>query len=161
MAKNKRSNIQYRRRREKKTDYKQRLGLLKSKKLRLIVRRRSKSFIIQLVEFKNSSDITISSVSSKDLIKLGWKHNPGNTPSAYLLGLIIGTKNQGKEAILDIGLQKSVKGSSIYAAAKGAIDGGIKIKISKEIFPTEERISGKHISDDVEKNFNEIKAKIK
>jgi len=48
---------------------------------------------------------------------------------------------------LDLGLQKSVKGSSIYAVVKGVIDAGMKINVSKEVLPSEERISGKHIMD--------------
>ena len=40
---------------------------------------------------------------------------------------------------------ESTKGSKIYAAIKGAKDGGISIPHSEEILPSEERISGQHI----------------
>jgi large subunit ribosomal protein L18 len=186
MAKNRRSNVQYRRKRTTKTDYRQRLGLLKSGSLRLIVRRRDNSFIVQLVEFKESKDNIVSSVSKKDLETLGWKFNQGNTPSAYLLGLLIGSKNKDKNAILDLGLQRNIKGNSIYAVAKGAQDAGLKINLGN-ISPNPERLTGKHIADyakhlkennqayekqfskyiknsinieDIEKNVEEIKNKI-
>ena len=63
------------------------------------------------------------------------------------MGLIIGNKNKGKEAILDLGLQRSIKGSSLYAVAKGAIDGGLKLNVSEKVLPSEERVKGKHISE--------------
>ena len=71
-------------------------------------------------------------------------------PSAYLLGLLVGLeakKLKIKELILDIGLNQSVKGSSIYALLKGALDAGLSIPHSQEILPSEERIKGKHIYD--------------
>ena len=48
--------------------------------------------------------------------------------------------------ILDLGLS-SIKGSKINAALKGLVDAGIKLSISEDILPKEDRISGKHISD--------------
>ena len=48
--------------------------------------------------------------------------------------------------ILDNGLQSSQSGSRVYAALKGVVDAGINVPCSKEIFPSEDRISGKHIA---------------
>ncbi|MBS3141448.1 50S ribosomal protein L18 [Candidatus Woesearchaeota archaeon] len=187
MAKNKRSNIPYKRRRKARTDYKQRLKLLKSQLPRLVVRRKLNSFIVQLIEFKDGQDYIKNTATRKELLALGWKYNTGNLPSAYLYGLVIGSKNKGKPALLDLGLQKSIKGSSIYAVVKGAVDAGMKINVSKEVLPSEERISGKHIveyskklksqqkeyekqfgkyiktnvnPENIESQFKEIKAKI-
>ena len=89
-------------------------------------------------------------VKSPELRKFGWNANPGNMPAAYLAGLLIAQKAKKvkiEETILDIGLQKSVKGSRIYAALKGALDGGLKIHCSEDNFPNNDRITGKHIAD--------------
>jgi large subunit ribosomal protein L18 len=63
--------------------------------------------------------------------------------------LLIGLEAKKKgidEAILDIGLQRSTKGSAIYALVKGAIDAGLKIPVDEKMFPSEERIRGEHIA---------------
>jgi len=40
------------------------------------------------------------------------------------------------------------------------LDSGIKVPCSEEILPSEDRIRGKHISKDLEKQFDEVKNKI-
>jgi large subunit ribosomal protein L18 len=57
-------------------------------------------------------------------------------------------------------LQISTKGSRIYAALKGVLDSGIKVPYSEEILPSEDRIKGRHISKDMEKQFEDVKNKI-
>ena len=166
--KNKRT-ITYRRRREGKTNYKRRLILLKSRKLRLVIRKFNKNIISQVIEYHPEGDKIIASSHSNELKKYGWKFNMGNVPASYLVGLLIGKKAKGKEAILDLGLQSPVKGGRLYAALKGAIDGGLKINTEEKIFPKQERIEGKHIvsyeknkinAKDFEKQFKEVKEKI-
>ena len=162
--------MQFRRRREGKTNYKRRLKLLLSKKVRLVVRRSLKYIVAQLIKFdEGRSDRVIASATSKELKKFGWKYACDNLPSAYLTGLLIGKRAIEKgieEAILNIGLYTSTKGARIYAVAKGAIDAGLKIPISEEVIPSEERIKGKHIADflpkfkDITQDFEKIKNNI-
>ena len=88
-------------------------------------------------------------MDSKKLRKYGWKGHLANLPAAYLTGILAAKEALGKgihEAILDIGLHKSVKGSAIYACALGAKKGGLKLKLGDNIVPTEDRITGRHIS---------------
>lgn len=88
------------------------------------------------------------SAHSSELKKLGWKLHRGNTLTAYFVGMLIGEKAKKAkitEVVLDIGLQQSVKGSCVYAAAKGAIDAGLKVPCDKEILPSDDRVHGKHI----------------
>ena len=88
------------------------------------------------------------SAHSRELEKYGWQINKGNIPSAYLVGLLAGTKaikKNIKNAILDLGLQKSVKGSRVYAVLKGCIDAGLGIASKENMLPSEERIKGTHI----------------
>lgn len=155
--------IQFKRRREGKTDYKRRLKLLRSKKPRLVVRKSLKYIRAQIIEFNKKGDKTLVSAYSKELEKLGWKHSFKNLPASYLTGLIIGKRAIGKgieEAILDIGLYPSTKGSRIYACVKGVLDAGLKIPVEEKILPNQERIRGEHIGKDLPKNFEEIKKKI-
>lgn len=132
--------------RKEKTDYKKRLSLLKSKKPRLVIRVTAKNIVAQLTNYHADGDITVVGTSTKELEKLGWKAPRCNIPSAYLVGYLLAKKTKGKvsEAVLDIGKQVSVKKSRIYAAVKGAIDGGLAIPADAAMFPPEERISGEH-----------------
>jgi len=147
MSRKSKKTIYYRRKREGKTNYKKRLALLKSGKLRLVIRKFNRNIIAQIIEYHPEGDKVIAGTHSNELKKYGWKLNNGNVPAAYLVGLLIGKKAKGKEAILDLGLQSPVKGGRLYAVLKGAIDGGLKINADKETFPTQERIEGKHIAD--------------
>ncbi len=154
MVRRKVKRIPHRRRREKKTDYKLRLRLLKSGKPRLVIRKSSNNLTCQIVNYSQDSDNVIVSVNSTNLKKKGWKGHCGNITTAYLIGLLCGKdakKHKISEAVLDIGLHTSTKGSRIYAALKGVLDSGLKIPHSAEILPPEERVSGKHIADYAEK----------
>jgi large subunit ribosomal protein L18 len=150
MAYHKRHVVPFRRKREGKTNYRDRLRLLIAKKPRMAVRKTNKHIIIQIISYSPQGDQIILSAHSSELKKYGWDLPTGNLPSAYLTGLLMGKKalDKGiKDTILDIGLHPSTKGSRIYAALKGVLDAGVKVPHSKEILPSEERISGKHISD--------------
>jgi large subunit ribosomal protein L18 len=139
-----------RRRRTGMTDYKQRLTLLKSRKPRFVVRKSTNNITCQIVDYSKDGDKTILSFNSKNLSKYGWKGNPGNLPSAYLVGLLCGVeahKKKIKKVVLDSGLFISTPGSRIYSALKGAIDSGLEIPHSDKILPKEERIKGTHITE--------------
>jgi large subunit ribosomal protein L18 len=141
--------VRYRRRREGKTDYKKRLALLKSGRPRFVVRKSLSHFTCQVISFDPKGDITLASANSKELAKVGWLGHGGNTPSAYLTGMLCGirAKKRGvKEAVLDIGIQRPSKGASIFAALKGALDAGLKIPHDPEIVPSQKRIRGEEIA---------------
>ena len=148
-----------RRRTEGKTDYRQRLRLLLSQKPRVVVRKSLKHMIVQLVSPSEQGDVTLVSAISSELKKFGLK-STGNTPAAYLTGLLFGLRatKVAKEAVLDIGLQTSSPGSKIYAALKGMIDAGMSIPHDPVMFPSEERIRGEHIAEYLP--FDEVKEKV-
>jgi len=151
--------VQHRRRREKKTNYRKRLALLKSGKIRAVVRKSTKHMRVQFIEWRGKSDNTISQTFSKELAKYGWSSYCGNVPAAYLTGYLAGLKalKKGiKECVLDLGLQTSTKGSRIYAALKGMLDAGLEIPHSPEILPSEDRIYGRHISEEMEENVKKV-----
>jgi large subunit ribosomal protein L18 len=164
MRKGARYNLPFKRRYEGKTDYRQRLSMLYSKQLRLVVRISAKQIKAQIVKFKSSGDETLIYASTSDLKKLGWENAINNMPSAYLLGFLIGKKalkQKINSAILDTGLQRNIKGSKLYAVLKGALDAGLNIPHNPEILPSEDRIKGKHITDYAQKLKKEDAAKYK
>ena len=161
--------MQFKRRREGRTDYANRLKLLYSKKPRLVVRRSLKYIKVQIIEFEKNGDKTLVAASSEELKKMGWKFACDNLPAAYLTGLLIGKKvvKAGiKDVILDAGLYSSTKGNRIYAVVKGVVDAGVTIPVGEEILPNEERIKGFHIAKyldkfaDLPKEFEKIKQKV-
>lgn len=150
MTINKRYTVKYKRKMLGLTDYRARLRLIVSRKTRLVVRKSLNKIIAQLINYNVKGDNIIKTITSNDLNEYGWKYHPGNLPSAYLVGLIVGLeakKIKIKEVVLDIGLRESIKGSAIYSLLKGALDSGLNIPLSQEILPSEDRISGKHIAD--------------
>lgn len=150
--------VPHRRRREKKTDFKQRLKLLKSGKPRLVIRKSSNNMITQLVERSEDGDETLVEAEARELEDFGWKGHKGNISAAYLTGYLIGkrTLKEGfSEAVADIGLQESTRGNRIYASIKGTRDSGVEVPAGEELLPSEERVKGKHIENyasDMNKN---------
>ena len=137
----------FKRKRQGRTDYKQRLKLISSGKIRLIVRKTNKNVIIQFVEYSPKGDLIKVSGHTNELKKYGWVGSRRNSYCAYFIGLLTGlkaVKKDIKEAILDIGLNKSIKGGILYAALKGVLDSGINVPHSNEVLPKEERIKGEH-----------------
>jgi large subunit ribosomal protein L18 len=113
----------------------------------LVIRPSNKHLNAQLIRAEAAGDKVIASAHSSELKGFGWKAACGNMPSAYLVGLLIGKRAKAKgveRAILDIGLARP--GSRIFAAAKGALDGGLVMPIDKEALPAEGRIRGDHVA---------------
>ncbi|MEM1657670.1 MAG: 50S ribosomal protein L18 [Candidatus Jordarchaeales archaeon] len=159
MAKGARYRIPFRRRREGKTNYRRRRKLVISGRLRLVVRGSLNNFSAQLVEPKFGGDKTLVSAHSRELVKkYGWKGHCGNVPTAYLTGFLLALKAKKagfRDAILDIGLHTPSKGCRVFAALKGALDGGLEIPHGEEIFPSKERIRGEHIAEYARKLLEE------
>ncbi|MEM0149569.1 MAG: 50S ribosomal protein L18 [Candidatus Micrarchaeaceae archaeon] len=129
------------------TNYKKRVAMLKSGLPRLVVRKSGRSITLQIIRYEPDGDIVVMSANSRMLKQFGWEPR-SNIPTAYLTGLLLARKSSNlniSEIILDIGLYRPIKGSVIFAAAKGAQDGGLKLKGSFEA--DSKRISGMHIAE--------------
>ncbi len=140
--------IKFRRRREGKTNYKKRKIFVISEKIRFCVRRSNKYVLVQFIKHEPKGDVTLLAVHSSRLKKYGWQFSCKNLPACYLTGYLAGLKALKKgihEAVLDMGLRSATKGNRIFAAVKGALDAGLKVFVSDEILPSEDRILGKHI----------------
>lgn len=139
-----------RRRREVRTDYHQRLRLLKSGKPRLVARKSNKHVTAQLVATGPSGDETVASAHSSDLEEYGWDAPTGNLPSAYLTGLLAGKRAREAdvdEAVLDIGLNTATPGSKVFAIQEGAIDAGLDVPHNDSVLADWSRTRGEHIAD--------------
>lgn len=116
--------------------------------------------IAQFAQYSENGDLILAAAHTNELKKYGWEKAKRNTTAAYLVGLLAGIKAKKKnikEAVLDLGLYRSVRGGIFYAILKGVLDAGIEIPYSKEALPSEERIKGLHLKN---VNFEEVKKKI-
>jgi len=164
----KRYQVQFRRRREGKTDYKARAILVKqaknkynTPKYRFIVRFTNKDVICQIGYSKIKGDVIVKAAYAHELPRYGLPVGLTNYAAAYCTGLLLArrhltslklaTKYPGKpevtgedwhyededlefssgarpfKAYLDVGLRRTTTGSKIFAALKGACDGGLNI----------------------------------
>jgi large subunit ribosomal protein L18 len=115
-----------------------------------VIRKTLTSTIAQIVKYDENGDKTLISANSSELKKLGWKMNTSNVPAAYLTGMLLAKKAKAKkinEAIVDLGLATPTKGSKIFAALKGAVDNGLNIPHSEDIFPSNEQVNGEVIKN--------------
>jgi len=157
MAKNAIYTLGLRRKREGKTNYKKRLELLKGGKTRLVIRRSNTAVIIQFANYDSNGDVVLTTFHSHKLESFGWNYSKKSLPACYLAGLAAGVMAKKKgvtHAILDLGLQTPLAGTKVYAALKGVIDAGIQVPSSKDIFPSQERLFGKHIEQNNATTFS-------
>lgn len=203
----KRYQVKFRRRRDGKTDYRQRHKLIsqdknkyKSPKYRLVVRFSNKYVLCQVVSAEIIGDKVFCSASSKELIDHGLPVGLKNYCAAYCTGLlvarrllkkvgldevyagneeitgdVVSTELNGKtyyidsieedksrpfRCLLDVGIRNTTTGSKVFAALKGASDGGLDIPHSNKRFPGytrdtktfdaethKARIMGEHITE--------------
>ncbi|MEM4165938.1 MAG: 50S ribosomal protein L18 [Candidatus Bilamarchaeaceae archaeon] len=153
-------DVPFRRRKEKKTDYRKRAALLKSNLPRMVVRKTNRQVIVQFFEFSPRGDNCLVSVDAVRLKKIsGWEMKC-NSWSAYLAGLLAGKealKKGIKDFVLDIGRQTPTKGSIVFAALKGAVDAGLQTKFSEEVIPLDKL---ENIPEKIKGMFEEAKNKI-
>jgi large subunit ribosomal protein L18 len=140
------------------TNYKKRLSLLKSGQHRLVIRVSRKGIVAQLVDYDPAGDKIVLTVTEKTLTKLGINLEGNNTQVAYLVGYNLGLKakkHKIHQAILDTGRFNIIKGGRIASVLKGVTDAGLKVPHEKSVFPSKDRLAGKHL-----KNKVDIKATI-
>jgi large subunit ribosomal protein L18 len=148
-----------RRRREVRTDYHQRLRLLKSGKPRLVARVSNKHVRAQLATPGPHGDEIHAAASSEDLSEYGWEAPTGNLPSAYLTGYLAGLRavEAGlKEAVLDLGLNTATPGNRVFAVQEGAIDAGLDIPHSESVLADWSRNRGEHIAEYAEQGEGDL-----
>jgi large subunit ribosomal protein L5e len=135
-----------------------------SPKYRLVVRITNKDIVCQIVYAKLSGDFVVSSAYSHELKKYGMSVGLTNYAAAYATGLLLArrvltkfkladkyvgnTKVNGEDynvkemadgprpfcALLDVGLTRTTTGNKVFAALKGACDGGMNVPHSETRF---------------------------
>lgn len=167
----KRFQVQFRRRREGKTDYNLRRQLVsqdKTKfnvpKYRFVVRISRKNVICQIISAKLDHDEVLCVAQSNELPRYGIPVGLKNYSACYCTGLLLARRLLTKLGIasifpgvekvtgeyldedefdmerrpfkcyLDIGLKRSTTGARVFAAMKGAVDGGLHIPHSPKRF---------------------------
>ncbi len=165
MASGPRYRVPFRRRREGLTNYRFRRSILRGGVPRAVVRKSLNQTTAQIIEFGIEGDRILVSALGNDLKKMGWKWSNSNIPASYLTGYLLGVRalDKGiKEAVLDINMERPIKGSKIFACLKGMIDAGLDVPYGdEEIFPPEDRLKGTHIDEkmaqDIERIISEMK----
>lgn len=202
----KRFQVKFRRRRQGKTDYRQRHKLITqdknkygSPKYRLVVRFSNRYVLCQIVYAELNGDKVLCAASSRELEKHGLTVGLKNYAATYCTGLLVARRllhqlgleeiycgnedvdgeivktEVGKKTyfveevdeekrpfkcLLDVGIKATTTGSKVFAALKGASDGGLDIPHSEKRFPgytrdTKDydaevhkgRIFGEHVAD--------------
>ena len=157
MAQGPRYRVPFRRRREGKTDYHQRFAQVRSGRNRLVVRKSLKHMTVQIIKAEQKGDFTMASSHSSELKKFGWDASTSNIPAAYLTGYLCGVRavsNGIDKAVLDLGLQRVVRGARVFAALAGAADAGLNVPLREDVLPSDERKKGAHIGK--EKLFSAV-----
>lgn len=140
----------FRRRREGKTDYRKRRGLIIGRQPFLSIRVSGKYIYGQILKATANGDITLCAASSRDLEeKFGWKGSPKSIPGAYLTGLYLGkiaSQAEVENVVVYAGVGRFIHGSRIASLIAGAKESGLQIEIDEESLPDKERLRGDHIA---------------
>src|SRR5581483_6598246 len=137
--------VAFRRRREGKTDYRRRLGLLKSGETRVVVRTSNTNVVVQFVSYDEKGDQVLATAEARELPEMGYKAAGNNTPSAYLTGILAAKRAGVTNGILDLGRANPHKGGVIFGALKGVVDGGVEVPAG-DVFPSEDRLRAEHLN---------------
>ncbi|MCK4717306.1 MAG: 50S ribosomal protein L18 [Thermoplasmata archaeon] len=163
MAHGPRYRIPFRRRLEKRTNYKKRRALLLSYKTRMVVRRSSKYVQVQFIDYDVQGDKVVTTAYSRELTKYGWSGSGKSIPAAYLTGYLAGKRALDSgvtAAVLDLGLAISHPNGRLLSALKGASEAGVDVPHDPKVLPSDERVSGKHIDDKTPDLIQKVKAQI-
>lgn len=176
----KRFQVQFRRRREAKTDYYARKRLIMndknkydSPKYRMVVRFTNKDVVCQIFSSDLIFDKCLVAAYGHELTRYGLKAGFNNFAATYATGLLLARKvnalknlpYQGRKAVdgeyynigdlehefqddcgempeqkpfkafLDVGLHRTTTGCKLFAAVKGACDGGMNVPHGTKRFP--------------------------
>ena len=92
-------SVRYKRTRTRKTNYKTRLNLLKSRKSRIVIRFSKKNIWAQIINLETRGDQVLAAAHSRELVKIGWNYGKSNMPAAYLTGMLLAKKAKNKKFV--------------------------------------------------------------
>jgi large subunit ribosomal protein L5e len=135
-----------------------------SPKYRLVVRHTNKDVTCQIIKPKLNGDLIVTAAYAHELKRYGINLGLTNYSSTYAVGLLLarrllqklgldkkfeGVKNPNGEifhveqtgegprpftALLDVGLKRTTTGCRVFAALKGAVDGGLNVPHNEKRF---------------------------
>jgi large subunit ribosomal protein L18 len=159
-----RYRVQFRRRREGKTDYRVRLKLLKSDLPRAVVRFSHGRVLVSVTSYDPIGDRVVAAAESAELTRVGFPDSGRvATPAAYLTGYLAGLRAKkagASEAVLDVGVRRPAKGGRLLGALKGLLDAGMEIPHGDTAFPTPDRLNGKHLKPPLPKPLETYRAQL-
>ena len=149
MSRGPRYRVPFRRRRLGRTDYRQRLRLLRADRPRAVVRLSNARVRVSLTVFDPVGDRIVAAADSAELAAIGFPAaSLRSTPAAYLTGYLAGLRARhfgAREAVLDVGLRAPSAGGRLLSALKGLLDSGVTIPHGASAFPTADRLNGTHL----------------
>lgn len=164
MSRGPRYRVPLRRRREGKTDYRLRLGLLRGGKPRAVVRFTNHRVLVALTDYDPGGDRVFAAADSEELQRVGFPaRGLSSTPAAYLTGYLAGlrAKEAGRtQAILDAGLRRPSTGGRLLGALKGLLDAGVDIPNGGEGFPSADRLNGSHLTPPLPKPLEAYRSEL-
>ncbi len=86
-----------------------------------------------------------------------------SVPASYLVGFALGKAAIAaghEDAVLDIGLAASTRGSRVFAALRGMVEAGLNVPHSEEVLPDDDRTNGVHIDDSIAGAMDKTKSSI-
>lgn len=136
-----------RRTRQNRTNYRKRIAILVGRHSFVSITVSNQNIMAQVLKPQVMGDIVITAVSSKELLKYGWKGSMNSMPSCYLTGLLLGirTLEKGMKNLVLYTGKKSFT-TRVASCLKGIIDAGVSIPVSEVSLPEIERLNGGHIS---------------
>lgn len=153
----------FRRRREGKTDYRKRRGMIVGRLPFLAVRVSGRYIYAQIIKATPQGDLTLCTASSRDLTKFGWKGAAKNLPSAYLTGYYLGKISHGnnlENLVFYSGVGRFVHGSRVASLIRGAKEAGLEVTVGENSLPDDDRIRGSHVAVYARKLETEDKEKL-
>ncbi len=159
-----RYRVPFRRRREGRTDYRQRLRLLTGGQARAVVRVTNRRVLVAVTDFDPAGDKVLAAADSAELAGVGFPSTSlASTPAAYLTGYLAGlrAKAAGKEAaILDVGVHRPTPGGRLLSALKGLLDAGVAIPHGEKGFPSSDRLNGSHLTPPLPKPLESYRSEL-
>lgn len=154
-----------------------------SPKFRFVVRFTNKFVTCQIIRAEIIGDKVISSASSAELPRYGLKVGLKNYAAAYCTGLLcarrtlqkmgldetyegvdevdgemfiaepVDGENRPFTANLDVGIKSTTTGARVFAALKGAVDGGLNVPHSEKRFVGYDREAKSYSADDMKERI--------
>jgi large subunit ribosomal protein L18 len=133
--------------RNNKTNYRKRKALLIGRRNFITIKTTNEHVHCQLIKPLLKGDKVLSFSNSKELAKYGWKGSSNNLSASFLVGLLLGKKMLSKNnnsAVLYTG--KTPFTSKVAACLKGIAFSGVKIPLSEDSLPVDDRINASHVA---------------